>query len=71
MLATNVSGWMCDFGESVPLDAKLNSGENPARYHSLYPSVWGQVNADAISTAVNNGIITKAQVSELSQYSSV
>ena len=63
MIATNVSGWMCDFGESVPLDALLDGEEDPSQYHSLYPSVWGQLNADAITTAVNKGIITDDQVS--------
>ena len=62
MIATNVSGWMCDFGESVPLDALLAGEDDPSQYHSLYPSVWGQLNVDAISTAVSKGIITDAQV---------
>lgn len=51
MLATGVCGWMCDFGESIPLKSILKSGEDPHKFHSSYPSVWGQVNADAISNA--------------------
>ena len=62
MVATNVTGWMCDFGESVPLDALLDGEEDPNHYHSLYPSVWGQLNAEAIATAVNKGNITDDQV---------
>ena len=49
MLATGVCGWMCDFGESIPLDASLHNGIDPQQYHSLYPSVWGQLNADAVN----------------------
>lgn len=40
---------MCDFGESVPLDAVLHDRDmNPAHLHSMYPSLWGQLNSDAI-----------------------
>ena len=39
---------MCDFGESLPLDAKLWGGANPHTYHSLYPEVWAQLNRDAV-----------------------
>ena len=51
MLATGVCGWMCDFGESLPLNASLKRGKNPHQFHSSYPSIWGQLNADAISNA--------------------
>ena len=55
MLATGVCGWMCDFGETIPLDARLHSGQDPHQYHSLYPAVWGQLNADAIRNASQLG----------------
>ena len=48
MLATGVCGWMCDFGETLPLQARLASGADPASYHSLYPEVWARLNRDAI-----------------------
>lgn len=51
MLSTGVCGWMCDFGESLPLDAALKSGQDSHKFHSLYPSFWGQLNADAVSAA--------------------
>lgn len=51
MLATGVCGWMCDFGESVPLTASLTSKEDAHKFHSRYPSVWAQLNADAIGNA--------------------
>ncbi len=52
MLVPGVCGWMCDFGESLPLDAVLSqSGHTPSQLHSLYPSLWGRLNADAIKRA--------------------
>lgn len=51
MMATGVCGWMCDFGESLPLDAVFHGNHSPAQLHSLYPSLWGQLNADAIAKA--------------------
>jgi alpha-glucosidase len=51
MLATGVCGWMCDFGEAIPLDAALSSDADPHKYHSLYPDVWARLNTDAIRDA--------------------
>ena len=54
MLAQGVCGWMCDFGESMPLDALLpphDGDHTPSQLHSLYPSLWGQLNKDAIHRA--------------------
>ena len=53
MLAPGVCGWMCDFGESLPLDAVLGQHGNhtPSQLHSLYPSLWGRLNAEAIKRA--------------------
>ena len=62
MISTNISGWMCDFGESVPLDADLFGGQNPALYHTVYSEVWAKLNRDAIEKAVNRSILTKEQV---------
>ena len=46
---------MCDFGESLPLDATLKSGGDSQIFHSLYPSVWAQLNQDAIRKANLSG----------------
>ena len=51
MLSTGVCGWMCDFGESLPLDASLKSSGDSKSFHTLYPSLWAQVNQDAIRKA--------------------
>ena len=56
MLATGVKGWMCDFGESVPLDAQLWQGQDPQEWHTRYPEVWGRLNQEAITEATNRGL---------------
>lgn len=33
-------GWMADFGEWLPTDAELFSGENARDVHNLYPALW-------------------------------
>lgn len=45
------SGWMCDFGEYLPFDASLYSGESSASYHNKYPEAWGQIAHQAIAEA--------------------
>ncbi len=35
----------------MPLNAELTAGQNPQEFHSLYPSVWGQLNKDAVGNA--------------------
>ena len=44
-------GWMADFGEALPYDAVLFSGESPVTYHNKYPEEWQQVNREAIQEA--------------------
>ncbi len=53
MLETGVCGWMCDFGESVPLNYKPSTNINlpGPRYHSIYPSIWADINSEAIERA--------------------
>eukprot|EP00602_Paraphysomonas_sp_CaronLab_P004374 CAMPEP_0185032268 /NCGR_PEP_ID=MMETSP1103-20130426/20220_1 /TAXON_ID=36769 /ORGANISM="Paraphysomonas bandaiensis, Strain Caron Lab Isolate" /LENGTH=825 /DNA_ID=CAMNT_0027568097 /DNA_START=78 /DNA_END=2555 /DNA_ORIENTATION=- len=45
------SGWMADFGEYLPFDAVLFSGEDAASYHNRYPEEWAKVNEEAIAEA--------------------
>jgi sulfoquinovosidase len=49
MLQSGVAGWMCDFGEALPLDAQLHDGSSAAAYHNRYPYEWAQLNHDAIA----------------------
>ena len=48
-LLTNVSGFMADFGEAVPLGSRLNdSTVDPAAYHNVYPDDWFRLVREAV-----------------------
>jgi alpha-glucosidase len=51
LVGGGVSGWMADFGEGLPYDAVLHSGESPRTYHNRYPEEWARVNREAIREA--------------------
>ena len=51
LLGVGLSGWMADFGEALPLDAILYSGENPTEAHNRYPEYWATLNREAIEEA--------------------
>jgi alpha-glucosidase (family GH31 glycosyl hydrolase) len=42
------SGWMADFGEYLPFDAKLFSGVSAAEYHNVYPQDWARLNIEIL-----------------------
>lgn len=44
----NMGGWMADFGEYLPVDAKLSSGESAELLHNRWPALWAKVNREAI-----------------------
>jgi alpha-glucosidase (family GH31 glycosyl hydrolase) len=46
MADDGVSGWMADFGEGLPLDARLHSGEDSVVAHNRYPELWARVNRE-------------------------
>ena len=46
-----ISGWMADFGEGLPYDAVLSSGESAASYHNRYAEEWARLNREAIREA--------------------
>ncbi|MCX5741846.1 MAG: alpha-glucosidase [Proteobacteria bacterium] len=45
------SGWMVDFGEALPFDARLASGVSGASFHNQYPVEWMRLNREAITEA--------------------
>ncbi len=51
LIGVGARGWMADFGEALPYDAKLHSGESPAQWHNRYPEEWALVNREAIREA--------------------
>ncbi|KAG0497003.1 hypothetical protein HPP92_001694 [Vanilla planifolia] len=48
MVDCGVRGWMADFGEGLPLDANLFSGEDPITAHNRYPEIWARVNREFV-----------------------
>lgn len=48
---TGASGWMADFGEYLPFDCKLHSGEMPVAVHNRYPEDWAELNRRALRRA--------------------
>jgi alpha-glucosidase (family GH31 glycosyl hydrolase) len=51
LMGNGVSGWMADFGDSLPYDAVLHSGADPKSYHNRYAEEWAGVNREAIREA--------------------
>lgn len=47
MLDLGVSGWMADFGEYLPVDCVLHSGD-PKNLHNLWPVLWAKLNREAV-----------------------
>lgn len=50
MLASGVSGWMGDFGEALPFDARLARGD-AAALHNRWPELWQELQAEAVAEA--------------------
>lgn len=51
VIGAGAKGWMADFGEELPYDAVLYSGEPASNYHNRYPEVWAKLNREAIQEA--------------------
>lgn len=51
MIGIGLSGWMADYGEYLPTDAVLHSGEPAESVHNRYPSLWARVNREAVEEA--------------------
>lgn len=49
MIDLGLGGWMADFGEYLPTDAVLASGEDPALLHNRWPAIWARLNREAIA----------------------
>lgn len=53
------SGWMADFAEALPFEAKMASGETGASYHNQYPVEWMRLNREVLE---ENGLVGKVLV---------
>ncbi|MDC7234151.1 MAG: alpha-glucosidase [Spirochaetales bacterium] len=47
MIGTGLKGWMADFGEYIPADAVVYSGESAETYHNRYTVEWARINREA------------------------
>jgi alpha-glucosidase len=57
MLDFGLSGWMADFGEYLPVDVRLASGESGMTAHNRWPALWGAVNAQGVAGRGKTGEI--------------
>ncbi|MCR4782330.1 MAG: alpha-glucosidase [Lachnospiraceae bacterium] len=48
MIGLGMGGWMADFGEYLPVDCVLYSGEDPSKLHNEWPAIWAKLNREAI-----------------------
>ncbi|UCH27399.1 MAG: alpha-glucosidase [Trueperaceae bacterium] len=47
LLSSDIRGWMADFGEGLPTDAKLADGD-AFLWHNHYPEAWAELNRELI-----------------------
>jgi alpha-glucosidase len=48
LIDKGVKGWMHDYGESLPFDAVLHSGQSAAKYHNEYVVEWAKLAREVI-----------------------
>ncbi|MCS6934098.1 MAG: alpha-glucosidase [Chitinophagales bacterium] len=51
LIDNGFSGWMADFGEWLPYDAKLSGGFSGREFHNFYPVAWARINREAVQEA--------------------
>lgn len=74
MIGFGLSGWMADFGEYLPTDAVLYSGEDAELVHNTWPARWAKLNREVLEETGNIGKImffTRAGYSETPKYSTM
>ena len=74
MIEFGLSGWMADFGEYLPTDCVLFSGENPEIVHNTWPAIWSKINREALEETGKLGEImffTRAGYSDTPRYSTM
>ena len=52
-----LDGWMADFGEYLPTDVHLKNGVSAKMMHNAWPTLWSQVNYEAVQEAGKLGEI--------------
>jgi len=74
MLGVGLAGWMADFGEYLPTDAILHSGESAETYHNRYAADWAKINMEALVETGNLGKVvffSRAGYTGSSRYSTL
>ncbi len=55
-LDAGFTGWMADYGEWLPHDAVLASGEDPLEAHNRYARDWAQLNQEVLDERKADGV---------------
>lgn len=55
MIGLGMDGWMADFGEYLPVDCVLHSGEDPSVIHNQWPAIWAKLNREAVAECGKEG----------------
>lgn len=74
MIEFGLSGWMADFGEYLPTDCVLYSGENPELVHNTWAAIWAKINREALEETGKLGEIlfyTRAGYTDTPKYSTM
>jgi len=74
MIGIGMGGWMADFGEYLPVDSVLFSGEDPEEMHNRWPAIWAKLNREAIeecNASEDVFFFTRAGHTETIKYSSM
>ena len=74
MIDFGLDGWMADFGEYLPTDCVLFSGENAEKVHNSWPARWAKVNREALEETGKLGEIfffTRAGYTDTVKYSTL
>lgn len=56
VLDAGFTGWMADYGEWLPHDAVLASGEDPLEAHNRYPLEWAKLNYEVMAERRTDGV---------------
>lgn len=57
MIALGCGGWMADFGEYLPTDARLHNGVSAEIMHNAWPALWAKCNYEALQESGKLGEI--------------
>ncbi|XP_062587964.1 sulfoquinovosidase-like [Saccostrea cucullata] len=54
IIELGIGGWMADFGEYLPVDAKLKGGSGEI-FHNQWPVLWAKLNREAVQESGKEG----------------